>query len=67
MLNYEIIEAVSQKTKKPYTLLRMTFLLKGGRKYVLDRFLTDAEQICLQFLADPDEISAYLAKDNPSY
>lgn len=59
MINYEIIKGVSKQTNNPYTLVRMTFLLKDGDTYVIDKFLTKDEARALSFIASDEQIHQY--------
>lgn len=59
MINYEIIKGISKQTNNPYTLVRLTFLLKDGDTYVVDKFLTKDEARALSFIASNEQISQY--------
>lgn len=60
MLDYEIISGVGKNTGKPYTIIKMKFLLQDGQIYEIQKFATKEEATLLKFLATSEQISQYL-------
>lgn len=60
MIDYEILQGIGKNSGKPYTIIKMKFLLKDGQLYEIQKFATKEEATLLRFLASPEQISEFL-------